>query len=361
MPMTNARRTCGRTATDEATALPMRVRRHLDKGIKEFIRAYRQAKRVWEKFLHAKKNRPDLIPNRAEKAAGELVEKYGHRDLSGRELDDSLTTAFCDSAGELLPVYVSRAAADDFRRLVELNLKLAYKTAASLGYGRDSDALQDSVIGLMRGAARFDPCRGFQFSTCAIWWIRNEIFRGLNQRVGSVRLPINVANRVRKIKKIEARELALSGDKPDEDRLRRRFNGRDDETDRGRSEIAAAQKAAHATEIISLDAPINSRDDGQTTLLDLTVDDADQDTNARRVETIDHERSLRALTLILPRLPPKERQIIELRFGLKGDSQTLAEIGQMMDLSRERIRQLEAKALTRLRKLMPPDDPDDSP
>lgn len=224
-------------------------------------------------------------------------------------------------------------------RLIEANLRLVVSVAKRYRYSSVPllDRIQEGNLGLMKAADRFKYRRGYKFSTYAIWWIRQAITRNLAEAGRTIRLPIHV---VRSLNRIVAARAALA-----------RELGRDPT----REELAARAQlppekvglvldAAHP--LVDLDAPAREG----TTLETLLADAA---TPLPDAVALENDR-WRAVARLLGSLSARERQVLEWRFGLgEGRDQTLEEVGQRLGLTKEGVRQIEKRALTRLRRLAP--------
>jgi RNA polymerase primary sigma factor len=222
------------------------------------------------------------------------------------------------------------------REFAERNLRLVIAVARHYDYGLLSatDLVQEGNLGLMKAVDRFDPRRGTRFSTFAVWWIRHKITRALANHGRTIRLPVHVAVDHLNLRKAERKLQRELGRAPSDDELGRLIQ-------RSPERVALTRRAV-ATRPISANAPV--RGDGIGCVQDTLR--AEEDGFARLEVDWDLPR-LREAMWSLPRI---ERDILRRRFGFPdGEERTLAEIGQVYRLSRERIRQLQNRALERLR------------
>ncbi len=200
------------------------------------------------------------------------------------------------------------------------------------------DLINEGNMGLMLAVDRFDPRKGAKLTTYAVLWIRQSIRRALASQGKTIRMPVYAVDQIYHLGRAEMRLREQLGRDATETELATELGLKPDRI--GELRIAAIRPA-------SLDAPLG--DDDSSRLADVVADE-----NAELPgSSMDNETSFALLNEVLPKLPPREAAIIRMRFGLEGGvEKTLEEIGALMRLTRERIRQLQNVALTRLRRLM---------
>jgi RNA polymerase primary sigma factor len=220
-------------------------------------------------------------------------------------------------------------------RMVNSNLRLVMSIARRYqGQGLSmGDLVQEGTLGLIRAVEKFDWRKGFRFSTYATLWIRQSIQRGLENSGRTIRLPVHVGQRARKVARARRELTAKLGREPTDEEI-------SDETG---LELELVLEAARADrEPTSLDLPVG--DDGETSLGALIATE-DAEPLEEVADTLRHEAVQRAIDM----LPDKERTVIHLRFGTGGEPpQTLSEVGRRLGLSSTRARELEEQALKRL-------------
>jgi len=277
-----------------------------------------------------------LLPERVLRAIGDDVSLADLESLvSGEDFINSIQLYEMQISEHLQSI--KREAEKSEGHLVEANLRLVVSVAKKhIGRGMSLlDLVQEGNIGLIRAVEKFDHHRGYKFSTYATWWIRQAITRAIADQARTIRVPVHMIETINKLLRVSRRLTQEYGREPNPKEI-------GDTMELPATKVREIVKVAQLP--VSLEAPIGEEEDSH-------LGDFIEDRNALPpVDAASKQLLKEQIEEVLTALTPREQRVLRLRFGLEdGRSRTLEEVGQEFNVTRERIRQIEAKALRKLR------------
>lgn len=278
------------------------------------------------------------VPTQDELENALSLDGFGVDDPVKLYLKEIATVPLLSADEEIeLAIKIANGDKNARKKLTEANLRLVVSIAKK--YVNKGmlflDLIQEGNMGLIKATEKFDHTKGFKFSTYATWWIRQAITRSIADKARPIRVPVHMVERINRLKKVQSQYLHENGVEPSERELAELL---DTPIEKVREIIRISR------EPVSIETPIGQEDDSR--LVDFIRDDSAASPEESALGSILRDD----IEAILKTLSPREEEVIKLRYGLKdGRCHTLEEVGLVFNVTRERIRQIETKALRKLR------------
>lgn len=314
--------------------------------------------------MEEKKKKKILSPEDIKREEEKLLESTEDdmEDMDGIDAEQETVSAYGEGMGDSIRMYlneinripllspeeeqclakqVAEGDQEAKKKMEEANLRLVVSIAKRyVGHGLQlMDLIQEGNIGLMRAVEKFDYQKGYRFSTYASWWIKQSMIRAIADQSRTIRVPVHMSENITKVRRASKELMTELGREATPEEIAARLGDKSEEEIR---EILAYSRTP-----VSLETPVGEEEDS-------SLENFIEDSNAEQPETAAIMTIMgEEISKLLKILPEREQKVIKMRFGMEdGRIYTLEEVGQRMNLTRERIRQIESKALRRLRQRM---------